>query len=68
MVEMVTPAPKVFPPTKIEDLRKISGLKNFSKIAEKIFGNIMIVDMTKSRDVSQYGNEKGVSVNHYLIK
>ena len=67
-VEMVTPAPKVFPPTKIEDLRKISGLKNFSKIAEKIFGDIMIADMTKSRDVSQFGNEKGVSVNHYLIK
>ena len=24
--------------------------------------------MAKSRDSSQYGNEKGVSVNHYLIK
>ena len=24
--------------------------------------------MSKTRDPSQYGNEKGVSVNHYLIK
>ena len=67
-LEMVTPAPKVHPPTKIEDLRKISGLKNFSKVAEKIIGEIMISDMAKTRDKSQYGNEKAVSVNHYLIK
>ena len=25
-------------------------------------------DMSESRDPAQYGNEKGVSVNHYLIK
>ena len=28
----------------------------------------MISDMSEKRDKSQYGNEKGVSVNHYLIK
>ena len=28
----------------------------------------MIGDMAEERDVSQYGNEKGISVNHYLIK
>ena len=28
----------------------------------------MISDMEKTRDKSQYGNEKGISVNHYLIK
>ena len=28
----------------------------------------MMDDMSASRDESQYGNEKGVSVNHYLIK
>ena len=28
----------------------------------------MISDMDNTRDPSQYGNEKGVSVNHYLIK
>ena len=65
-LEMVTPAPKVYPPTTVNDLRKISGLTNFSKIAEKILGDLMISDMAKSRDPSQYGNEKGLSVNHYL--
>ena len=67
-LEMVTPVPKVYPPTSANDLRKISGLKNFSKIAEKILGDFMISDMSKKRDQSQYGNEKGISVNHYLIK
>ena len=64
---MVTPAAKIYPPKSVNDLRKISGLKNFSKIAEKILGKFMI-DMENSRDNSQYGNEKGLSVNHYLIK
>ena len=27
-LEMVTPAPKVYPPSTIDDLRKISGLRN----------------------------------------
>ena len=67
-LEMVTPAAKVYPPATVNDLRKISGLKNLSKIAEKILGDFLISDMSKTRDPSQYGNEKGVSVNHYLIK
>ena len=37
-IESVTPVPKVFPPEKLEDLRKISGLLNCSKIADKIIG------------------------------
>ena len=65
---MVTPTPKVYPANTIEEVRKISGLKNFSKIAEKIVGKVLISDMADARDVSQYGNEKGISVNHYLIK
>ena len=67
-LEMVTPAPKVYPPSTVDDLRKISGLKNFSKIAEKVLGTLLISDMAETRDPSQYGNEKGVSVNHYLIR
>ena len=67
-LEMVTPVPKIYPTPSVEDLRKISGLKNFSKITEKMLGSVLISDMSKSRDPSQYGNEKGVSVNHYLIK
>ena len=67
-LEMVTPAPKVYPPPTVNDLRKISGLKNLSKTAEKVLGEFMISDMSGSRDPSQYGNEKGISVNHYLIR
>ena len=67
-LEMVTPVAKVNPPEKVSDLRKISGLKNFSKIAEKLLGSFLISDMSQVRDPSQYGNQKGVSVNHYLIK
>ena len=66
--EMVTPVPKVYPPKKVNQLRKISGLKNLSKVTEKIIGDWMISDMRKTRDPTQYGNEKGISVNHYLIK
>ena len=36
--EMVTPAPKVYPPPTVNDLRKISGLTNLSKTAEKVLG------------------------------
>ena len=67
-LEMVTPAAKVHPPASVSDLRKISGLKNFSKIAEKRLGKFIIEDMSNKRDPSQFGNQKGVSVNHYLIK
>ena len=67
-IEMVTPVPKVYPPQTVEQLRKISGLKNLSKTAERVVGDFMLSDMSESRDPAQYGNEKGVSVNHYLIK
>ena len=67
-IEMVSPMAKVFPPQTVEELRKISGLKNFSKITEKIIGDWMISDMSEKRDISQYGNEKKISVNHYLIR
>ena len=52
----------------MNELRKNAGLKNFSEISEKIISEWMISDMEELRDKSQHGNEKGVSVNHYLIK
>ena len=67
-VESVTPAPKVYPPEKFKDLRKISGLLNLSKITDKIIGEYLIADMASSRDTAQYGNEKKISAQHYLIK
>ena len=67
-LESVTPAPKIFPPEKLKDLRKISGLLNFSKIADKIIGEFLIEDMSATRDPAQYGNERKISAQHYLIK
>ena len=67
-MEIVTPAPKKFPPQTPNDLRKISGTLNFSKIFEKFLAEAMISDMSPSSDPSQYGNEKGISTQHYLIK
>ena len=67
-LELVTPVPKVFPPKDPSQLRKISGTKNFSKITEKIITEYMISDMEENLDPSQYGNQQGMSVQHYLIK
>ena len=66
--ELVTPVPKIYPPERLKDLRKISGLLNLSKITDKILGEYLIEDMAPSRDPSQYGNEKRISRHHYLIK
>ena len=49
-------------------LRNISILKNFEKVAETMLAEIMISDMTEKMDQAQYGNCKGVSVQHYLMK
>ena len=67
-MEFVTPVPKIYPPEKISDLRKISGLLNLSKITDKIITEFITEDMESSRDKSQYGNKKKVSIQHYLIK
>ena len=67
-IEFVTPVPKVYPPEKIKDLRKIAGLLNLSKITDKIIAEYIVDDMQYTRDKSQYGNKKKVSIQHYLIK
>ena len=63
----MTPVPKAYPPKDPTQLRKISGTKVFSKITEKILAEFMLADMESSMDPSQYGNQKGISVQHYLI-
>ena len=67
-LEYVTPVPKVHPPEKLSDLRRISGLLNLSKITDKIIAEIIAQDMQYSRDRAQYGNVKKVSLQHYLVK
>ena len=67
-LEIVTPVPKVFPPKNIDELRNISGLLNLDKVAEKIISKMMIADMRKHIDPSQYANQKGLSIQHYLVQ
>ena len=43
-------------------------LLNLDKIAEKIIAKIMIKDMKDKIDPSQFANQKGLSIQHYLVK
>merc|ERR1711954_509774 len=63
--EYITPAAKIYPPTCMKDFRPLSVMLSWARIADKIMSAYIIEDM--SRDNRQYGNEKGMSVNHYLI-
>ena len=67
-LEIVTPTPKVFPPACEDQLRKLSCTTNFSKIFESILAEYLIEDMKSTSDPSQFGNEKGISVQHCLVK
>ena len=66
-IEIVTPVPKEYPVKNIDHLRNISGLKNLDKIAEKLISKLIISDMKKKLDPTQYANQKGLSIQHYLI-
>ena len=66
--EIVTPVPKQYPPEKPNQMRKISGTLNFSKFFEGFLADAIVADMADQRDVSQFGNRKGLSTQHYLIK
>ena len=65
--EIVTPVPKVGNPKSIDDLRKISGLLMINKIMEKVICAYLVEDLKKKLDKSQYANQKGQSINHYLV-
>ena len=65
--ETLTPIPKTFPLDSMKDLRPISGLANFAKIFDRILAEYMTEDLSSHPDVHQYGNQKGLSVNHYLV-
>ena len=49
----------------MSDFRPITGVFSFGKVMDKVISSYIIEDM--SRDKRQYGNQKGISVNHYLI-
>ena len=67
-IEYQTPIPKEYPVLTIDMLRNISILKHFDKIAETMISELMVSDMKQKMDQSQYGNSKGISVQHYLVK
>ena len=65
--EVSTPVPKSHPTEKLSQLRNISGLFNFDKVMEKLLAVMMIADMAAKMDPAQYGNQRGISIQHYLI-
>ena len=65
--EFVTPCRECFLQPKLKSL-KISGNKNFSNFFEAILSDPIIEDISPSIDVSQYGNQKGLSIQHYLVQ
>ena len=67
-MEIQTPIPKEYPPINMDMLRNVSNLKNFDKIMESMLGQLIVKDMAAKLDPSQYGNRRGVSVQHYLMK
>ena len=66
--ETVTPVPKAYPTEKVKQLRKISGLKNFAKICDSFLAGFLTHDMLPHLDPTQFGNQKGLSTQHYLVK
>ena len=66
--EISTPVPKVYPVSKLSQLRNISNFLSFDKIFEQLLAELIICDMEDKMDPSQYGNQKGLSIQHYLIK
>ena len=65
--ELVTPIAKVVPTKLLKNLRSISGLVSFNKIQEKLIADLIISDMKSKMDPSQYGNQQGISTQHYLV-
>ena len=65
--EISTPVPKSFPPQTTSEIRNISGLLNIDKIMEKLSSELkvlLISDMSSTFDPAQYGNQRGISVQH----
>ena len=66
--ETITPTPKQFPTENREMLRPIANLCNLNKIMEKVISEMVISDMKDTLDPSQYGNQKNLSIQHYLVR
>ena len=65
--EWVTPVPKVTNPLSPEDLRKISGTSDYSKIFEGFVKGWIIADVYHYFDIGQFGGQTGTGVEHMLV-
>ena len=66
--EWVVPCEKVANPTSIKDLRKISLTSEFSLVFEGFIKDWIMEDIAPKIDKSQYGNQKGTSTEHLIVK
>ena len=64
----IVPIPKVNPPRTLSDLRPISKTPIGGKMIEKALMFELEKDIKGKLDSNQYGNCKGASTTHYLIK
>ena len=68
-ISEIIPIPKVNPPRALKDLRPISKTPIGGKIIEKRIMYELEVDTKKTLcDPTQFGNTKGCSTTHYLVK
>ncbi len=64
----IIPIPKINPPRSLSDLRPISKTPIGGKIIEKVLVSELEKDIKGKLDNTQYGNCRGSSTTHYLIK
>ena len=61
------PLPKSSPPSW-DKLRPVSLTDHFAKLAESFITEWILLDIENNIDPNQFGNRKGVSTSHYLVK
>ena len=79
-IESVTPVPKISCPKTVNDLRKISGLLNISKILEKVIVKYLVQDIKVTLEaqlgliggtmglLTGFSILSGVEIVYFLIK
>ena len=64
----ITPVAKKPSPKSPGDLRPLSLTPTFSKVLEQFLVPLILADIRPSIDIRQYGNMRGASTTHYLIR
>ena len=64
----MVPAEKISNPVNLKDLRKISLTSEFSLVFEGFLKDWIMEDIGPKVDRSQYGNQKGTSTEHLMVK